>query len=266
MQKILDTFYYFRRWLTNVIAFLSLRLYGSETPWSDLLAGTFKSRKHQNFDLSHVDNIDLVLQEAKQGLLNAEARLASVGDKCKTLLTLASLLVALVGALLIKAPIEPFWLRVLFFTSMLALLNSVILICLIFDVRSSMNVVLDQEEVNLPSLDFKKCLTNLYWQCQVDQENKNDFLVEIYKVSRFYFLMAFTFLVLEFAIGFFLISPDSLAKATAQELRADSMFLSSVRGDKGERGDKGDPGAKGDPGSKGDKGDPSPAPPKHKGN
>src|SRR6266571_3791139 len=135
MQKVLDEFYWLRKRIVTAVAYLSLRLYGSETTWRDLWNGTFPSRKHQDLDLSQVGDIELVLAEAKQGLRNAEARQASVTDKCKTLLTLASLLVALIGALLSKTQPESIWLRVLFFASMLALLNSVTLICQIFDVR-----------------------------------------------------------------------------------------------------------------------------------
>jgi hypothetical protein len=258
LQKLLDGFLCSRKSLVTWIAYLSARLYGSEPTWKELYDGSFPSREHHDFNLDRVGDIDGVLEEAKQGLRNAEARQASVADKCKTLLTLASLLVGLVGVLLLKEPTEePLWLRVLFFISMLTLLNAVTLICLIFEVKFGMKVVVDEDEANLPNLDFKKCLTNLYRKCQVDQENKNDFLVEIYKVARFFFLSAFTLLVLEFAIGFFLVSPDSLAKETAKELRSDSTFLSSVRGEKGDTGPKGEPGAKGDQGPKGDKGDPT---------
>ncbi len=255
LQKVLDWFHGFRKWAVTWIAYLSVRLYGSEPTWQDLFLGRFRSHAHKDFNLNQVGNIDAVLEEAKQGLRNAEARLATCTDKCKTLLTLASLLVGLVGVLLVKAPVEPLWLRILFFISMLALLNAVILICMIFDVSAGMKVAVDEEEANLSAIDFKKCLTNLYRSCQVDQENRNDCLVEIYKVARFFFLTAFTLLVLEFAASFFLVSPDSIAKETAKELRSDPTFLSSVRGEKGDSGQKGDPGAKGDQGPKGDKGD-----------
>jgi hypothetical protein len=58
-----------------------------------------------------------------------------------------------------------------------------------------------------------------------------------------------------------LTSPDAQAKAIAKELRADTNFVQSIRGEKGDAGPKGDPGRsgpKGDPGPKGDRGDPGP--------
>jgi hypothetical protein len=256
MQRVLDAFYWFRKGLVTAIAYLSVRLYGSEASWDELWNERFTTFTHVNLDLNKVGDIDLVLAEARQRLASADSRQAGLADKCKTLLTLASLLVALVGALLLKEALEPLWLRILFFLSTLALANSVILVALVFGVRSEMTIAVEQQEAALSSLDLKKCLTNLYLRCHADRENQNDYLVEIYKVARFFFLLAFTLLIMEFSIGFFLLSPDSLAKATAKELRSDPTFLLSVKGDKGDRGDKGDQGPKGDMGPKGGPGAP----------
>ncbi len=254
MRRVLDGFYWFRKGLVTVLAFLSVRLYGSEASWSELWNERFTTFKHVNLDLGKVGDVDLVLLEARQRLAGADARQAGLADKCKTLLTLASLVVALVGALLFKETLGPLWLRVLFFLSALALFNSVILVSVIFGVRSEMIIAVEQQEADLSTVDLKKSLANTYLRCCADRENQNDYLVEIYKVARFFFLFAFTLIIMEFSLGYFLIPPDTLAKATATELRSNPTFLLSVKGDKGDRGDKGDQGPKGDAGPKGDPG------------
>jgi hypothetical protein len=261
LQKLFDGFFHFRKWLITLVAYVSLRLYGSEPSWDDLWNEKFKSFKHTNLNLNNAGDLDLMLVEVRERLKNAEARSAAVTDKCKTLLTLASLLMVLVGGLLFKATLGPLWARVFLFLTTLVLLNAITLVAVIFGVRSEMFIVIEQNEVDLQRDDFKKCLINLHLLCQVDRDNRNDYLVEIYRAARFYFLSALTILVLVLTINFFLISPDDQVKATARELRMDTNFLQSVRGDRGERGEKGNTGPKGDVGPKGDagiKGEPGP--------
>jgi len=143
----------------------------------------------------------------------------------------------------------------------------IMLMVVFFGVRSIMAIHIDQKEAALPRNDLKKQLINSHFQCQTELDNRTDYLVEVYKVARFYFLLAFTVLVLTVGVSSLLTPRDAQAKAVAKELRGDNTFLQSVRGDKGERGEKGesgvrgDPGAPGGPGPKGDrgpKGDPGP--------
>jgi hypothetical protein len=89
-------------------------------------------------------------------------------------------------------------------------------------------------------------------------DNRTDYLVEVYKAARFFFMSAFTVLVAVFCISFFVQSSDSQAKAVDSEFRSDRKFIQLIHGAKGERGDKGErgeKGEKGDRGTKGDKGD-----------
>jgi hypothetical protein len=60
--------------------------------------------------------------------------------------------------------------------------------------------------------------------------------------------MAFTVLVSLFILNLFLVTPKDNAIAVEQELRTDTNFLQSVRGEKGEQGSKGDQGPKGEKG------------------
>jgi hypothetical protein len=244
LQHILDGFYWLRKYFVTSITYLSLRLFGSEIKWSQLLSGIFVSTKHADRNLDNAGDLSLILTEAKNCLKNSEARLLAITDKCKNLLALSSILLTLVTVLLTKSPTDSIWIRILFLISALAFFDAVILLMVFFDVGVGMSIDITQKEVDLPDDDFKKCLINLYFKCRTDLDNRTDYLVEVYKVSRFLFLSAFTALVLLFSINLFLISPKDSAKAVALELWGDTNFLQSVRGEKGTPGVKGDPGSK----------------------
>jgi hypothetical membrane protein len=196
--------------------------------------------------------------EAKNSLQNAQERRDGVTDKCKTLLTLSSLLLTLIGILLLKTNFEMTWLRWLFLVPALAMLNAVVLLAVFFGIQTQMVIEISQSEIDLSGENLKKCLINLYFQCQTDLNNRTDYLVEIYKVSRFFFLSAFTTIVFLSLSSFFFVSPETTAKAVANQLETDTNFIQMVRGERGEpwlKGDIGEPGERGQPGSKGDKGD-----------
>jgi len=266
-RKALDGFYRLRKVMTTAIAYASLYIFGSEVTWSDLWNEKFVSSTKTSRDLNGAKDLDLLLSEAKSYFATAETRRTAITDKCKTLLTLSSLLLTLVGVLLPKLPLSSAWLQILFFVAAAALLNAVILLAIFFGVRRDMTMCLDPEEVSLGKDDLRKVLINNYFQCQSDLDNQNDYLVEVYKAARFFFLSAFTLLVVVFSLNFFHDSQNEQAKAVAKALRGDNTFLQSVHGDKGEPGPKGDAGLKGDqgpkgvPGPKGDigpKGEPGP--------
>ena len=98
-----------------------------------------------------------------------------------------------------------------------------------------MTVHIDQKEATLPEKDLKKKLINSHLQCQTELDNRTDYLVEVYKVARFFFLSAFSLLVLTVGLNSLLTSPDAQAKAIAIELRADTNFVQSIRGEKATR-------------------------------
>ena len=255
LQQILDRFYWLRKYLVTTITYLSLRSFGSEVIWSQVWNEDFETFKHADRNLNRAGDLSLVLIEVKDCLRNSESRLAAITDKCKNLITLSSLLLTLVAVLITKTSSDATWIRVLLLISALAFFNTVILLTVFFGVRAGMTVDIEQKEVDLPSDDLKKCLINLFLKCRTTLDNRTDYLVEVYKVARFYFLSAFTVLVLLFSLNLFLTSPNDLASATARDLRSDTNFLQSVRGEKGDPGPKGENGPKGERGEKGDSGE-----------
>jgi hypothetical protein len=263
-QKGLDGFHALRKKIVATITHLSFRLYATEVTWDEVYNQVFKdAREHKGLDLSTEENLDVLLEEARSGLKAAEARLGGVTDKCKTLLTLSSVFLALAGFLLPKSFSNSTWVALPFFLAGFAFLNVIMLLVVFFDVRVIMTVHIEQEEAVLPKADLKKRLINSHFQCRTELDNRTDYLVEVYKVARFFFLSAFTLLVITVGMNSLLTSPDAQAKAVAKELRSDTNFVQIVRGEKGDPGPKGEPGvpgpkgdlgAKGDPGLKGDRG------------
>jgi len=268
LQKGLDEFHYARKALITGVAYLSLRLYGSEVKLKALWDGTFTGSKHTNRNLDNAEGLDLLLDEAREIFGRAEARRVLVIDKCKMLLTLSSILLAAIGLLLPKTFAFSFpWMRICFFVAALAFVDVVVLLVFFIGVGTETRPWLHQEDVVLAEYDLKKSLINLYLQCETAAENRTDYLVEVYKAARFYFLSAFTLIALLFSINFFTQSPDDEMKATLQRLRGNQTFIDSIRGEKGDKGDKGakgdrgDKGEKGDTGPKGEKGDRDASPP-----
>jgi hypothetical protein len=107
-----------------------------------------------------------------------------------------------------------------------------------------MTIGIDQNEVELTSDDFEKCLVNQYFECATNLDNKTDYIVEVYKAARFFFLSAFTLVIILFAFKSFLISPNESAKVVARELLTDTNLLRSVRGERSDSGSSNDPRSK----------------------
>ena len=256
LQKVLDAFYYARKATITAITYCSLRSYGLEVKLEDIRKESYAGSKHVDRKLDKAQDLELLLEEAKEVFKRAEARRTLVMDKCKTLLTLGSLLLAVVGLLLPKSlAFGSAWMSILFFLAALAFLNVVILLAVSMGVGTETGISIDQADVDLKGEGRKKSFINLYLLCETATNNRTDYLVDVYKAARFYFLSAFTLVAALFAINFFLHSPDDEMKAVLQRLRGDQVFIESIRGQKGDKGDRGEKGDRGDKGDKGDKGE-----------
>ena len=103
-QKGLDGFHGLRKKIVTTITYLSFRFYATEVTWDEVFNETFKdAREYKELTLSTEENLDILLDEARTGLAAAETRRSGITDKCKTLLTLSSVFLALAGFLLPKS-------------------------------------------------------------------------------------------------------------------------------------------------------------------
>ncbi len=230
IQWPLDAFYWCRKGIAWLLAYCSLRAYGLEVSARNVWHGTYSNRQHVDLDLGQAGDPSGLLAMAKEGLKNAQDRRTVVTDKCKTLLTVSSLLLALIGLFLPKSfAFDAMWMQVVFFGAVMALLNTVTLLLVFFDVGKETEISLDQAYVEMSSDDVKKNLINLYLRCQTDTENRTDYLVDLFKAARFFFLSAFTIVVLLFSVNFFSESPNDETERIIQE----RCLYSLSRGDRG---------------------------------
>lgn len=259
VQRLLDGFHSLRQWLVTRLAFYSLRLYGLEDlTLGDVGCGSYSRQKHTDRKLENAKDLDALVAASRECLDNANNRRAAITDKCKTLLTMSSLLMGLVGFLLPKAfAFDATWMRVFGFLAMLALMNTITLLLIFFGVGRDSEVSLEQDDVDLDSENFKKSLINLYLRCQIDMDNRTNYLVDLYKAARFFALLAFAVFVALFSINFLCNSPRDQTKRIIRELRSDPALIELLRGpkgDEGEKGEQGDPGLQGRVRPKGERG------------
>lgn len=253
LRKALDAFYQARALATTAIVYGAFYVYGTEVTWEQAKAEKFDSREHKDLESLRESQLEVLVQEAKTCLRASEERRTSLSDKCKTMLTLSSVLLAFMGAVLPKISMDSLWAKVFFLISALPMLIAVLLFAVFFGVRPAMRVDIRQDDADRKPDDLKRTLINDYRRCATAQENQSDYLVEVYNVARFFFLSSLLALVCLFSANLFLSAPGAQAKAVANQLLSDTNFVQNIRGERGERGPKGD---HGDPGPKGDRGEP----------
>ncbi len=252
LQKLLDRFYLGRKALTSVLAYLSLRTFGLEIAWTDICAGKYSRSEHSDLQLESAIDTEALLSTARQCLTGAQERRTEITGKCHTLLTMASLLLGVIGLFSSTTVVaDSIWSKVLFFIAVAALLNTVTLLLVFFDVGVETKIVLDQHEVDLEGDDIRKNLINLSLQCQSDIDNRTDYLVDVYRTARCFFLFALTLATLMFCENLIRSPQHTRSQLFLQDLRSDPDLIELLRGSKGEQGEKGPTGEKGDRGIQG---------------
>lgn len=261
LQGLLDRFYYARRHCVMSLAFITLRIYGKEIRYCEVEAGTLESRKPTPLSLEDAQDIDLLLDASKESIANAESRRTVITDKCKTLLTLGSLLFGVIGLLLPKyLAFDSVWMRGLSALAIAILFNAIVLLLMFFDVGKEIVVALTQEDISLDEVNRKKSLLNQNLNCAAASENRTDFLVELYLAARFCFLSALTIVAGLVLTSVVMNSPRDQTEHIVRELRTDPTLTNLLRGPKGDngaKGDRGDQGIEGKQGLKGERGNDS---------
>lgn len=246
LQDILDRCFYARQHIVTAIAFLTLRVYGKEIEYGDVREGTFKSRKPPSLSLEEAKDVETLLNMSREGLANAEKRRTVVTDKCKTLLTLGSLLLGVIGLLLPKyLAFDSALMRGLSVLAIASVFNAIVLLLMFFDVGQEMEMSLAQADIPLDSVNLKKSLLNNYLKCIAASENRTDYLVELYRAARFCFLSALTIIAGLVLASVIMNSPADHTERIVRELRSDSELTTLLHGPKGLKGDRGEKGERG---------------------
>lgn len=207
-------------------------------------------------------SIETLLDVSEEVDGESKQRRLSVIDKCKSLLTLSSLLVAVVGSLLPKyLAFEGATLRILAVVSIGLLFNTIVLLLQFFDVGTESAIDLDDKAITSPKLQIQHTLLADRLLCIATRDSRTNYLVDIYKATRFCFASSFTIVVVLVVVGLLLHRPEDIAQRIVREIRSDVKLMNALTGPKGNPGQDGPAGAIGPMGSPGPAGSVGPAGP-----
>ncbi len=238
LTAILDRAYLRREAIGHWFAYVSIRILGIEPTLDDVKRAY--QEDHPKADFSGAQDADEVLSAAKNTYDSSSERRAYVIDKCKSLLTLASLFLALVGYVLPKGIGYPsIYIKVLIGVAIYLLVHAILLLLLFFDVRTGQEIFLDKETVELDSIQLKITLAEAYHDSKMVTDDGTRYLVNLYKAARF-----FVFSALFVASGLFCYGIGSQAvsdpvKDFTQSLRGDAELTKTLRGPEGKTGQAG---------------------------
>jgi Collagen triple helix repeat (20 copies) len=208
-----------------------------------------------------VEDSDDFLSLAKEVFDQSEKRKATIDDKCKTVLTISSISMAIITALLPRLPLPYLGIIPLFF-----IFASAFLVLVHLNVSRFRYPKLDAEYARLDATTRKKRRITDYLKDTRWNESVIDFHVDVYRASNRSLRLGLFILLLLAVVGS--IFGSTSEERAIQLLRADpkmTRLLQGPKGDPGARGPQGEtgaPGPKGDPGPKGPKGETGPSGPK----
>ncbi len=255
IRIVLDEVETARTYFVMSLTFVWMKVYGLETTWDDVVQGKYGQSKHTDLVLNDSTAIDEILAHAKNRLTDSKKRQAESLEKSKNLLAISSLLFGLIGTFLPQASaFGSTFFKLAFFVGMILLLNVVFLVLVSFGVGKYMEVTIDQEEANLPEPELKAVLVNSSHACASDNENRTDFLVDIYRTTRSLFLVAFVLFGLLFTVNLFSSAPETTTEDLVRSIRDDPDLVELLRGPRGKSGADGQNGPQGNRGLTGDKG------------
>jgi len=204
VQKVLDGFLYLRTWGLDVIVWLAIRLTAYELTFSQVKEKKKASnRVHVDLNLDSAGDVEGLLSHAKAQVDRAVARRAIVTDKCKTLFTFNTALLALIAIFQGKITELQFWESAVFYAAVVTFVVALLVLWTYFDVSGEIILPLEQRLVPLSKDDLKKSLVNSNLESAADIENRTDYLVDLYKTSRFFLMSGFVLLFIVFSHNYF---------------------------------------------------------------
>lgn len=242
----------------NRLTYVSFVIYGFEDYTLSRIKDKGKDETWQKLSFADEADLDVLLAEARNRLSVADERRTTVSEKCKTLLTIGSLVFAAVTILLPKwVTLDGLAQRGLFVLAMLALLNSVVLLLVFIDIGGEKVVSFGNNEAGHDAATLKGGLVNQYMDCVRSIDSRTDYLVDVYRTARFFLSSAIAIVVLLFVIQV-ATARSSNASDIIRELRSNPELIELLRGPKGESGPSGERGLTGPQGATGPAGPPGP--------
>lgn len=229
-QYVLDRLYEFRRWLMNAIVWSAIRLAAYEIPFEVVKQRTKpKNREHKDLHLDNAGDLGELLKTAEAQTKEATTRRTIVTDKCKTLFTFNTALLALIAFFQGKISELARWEFVLFYVAVISFLVALLVLWAYFDVGGELVISLKQDLVSLGKDDVQKSLINSNLECASEMDNRTDYLVDLYRTSRFYLMIGFVLLFITFSSKYFFKNSESTTDKVIRRLHDDEKFKEMVK-------------------------------------
>ena len=226
----LDPFYHARAWVFDAGVWAAIRVTAYEIPFADVRRKK-RSANHTHADL-HLEaagDLDALSARAEAKADESAGRRGAVTDKCKTLFTFNTALLALISVFQGKTSDLAAWEAVVFYAAVLAFVVALLVLWTYFDVTGEITDPLTQHDVGLNKEDLAKSQINSHLDRAADLDNRTDYLVDVYRTSRFYLMVGFCLLFLVFSHSYFARSFGSVADKVANKLKGDPKFKDMVR-------------------------------------
>lgn len=191
MQRILDCLLELRRSTEAAFVFALLRCCGFEYSYSGVRLGRSEVPGRAPLNLDTTGDLERVLTVV-QALFESELRRrVAVYEKYKVLLTLCSVVLTLLGVAVFSSPAASSpWTRVACACSVALLTSAIAVLLAAYDVHADMGIDISQQEVSLRQDDLAKSLINSYIAATSSLEQRNSFIVDLYRVARTCFTVA----------------------------------------------------------------------------
>lgn len=198
-----------------------------------------------------VEDSDDFLGLAKEVFDQSEKRKATIDDKCKTVLTISSISMAIITSLLPRLPLPYLGIIPLLF-----IFASAFLVLVHLNVSTFRYPTLDAEHARLDAATRRKRRITDYLKDARWNESVIDFHVDVYRASNRALRLGLLILLLFAVVGS--IFGSTTEERVIQMLRADPKMIRLLQGPKGAPGPQGPRGEIGPSGPNGDSGPPGP--------
>jgi len=174
------------------VAWYVMRIYGIECTFQEVQKGCYSCRQDEDSPIpDEIPSPDDVLELSRDIYKEENKRQSSVNEKCKVLLTISTILLALISLLLIKVSFS-FWGLFLVLFVFLA----VFMLLVYFDIGCYSRPNINKEMSTLEKDKFKLKLAGDYLSCANHNRQVHDFLVDVYRVAKNSLLLGLACLVI----------------------------------------------------------------------
>ena len=239
VTTLLDWGYRTRAAAGHLFVYLSIRLIGIE-PTLDEVKNAYAQPKRELSIFSEAQVPECILETAKDCYKASSDRRSYIIDKCKSLLTLASLFLGLFSYVLPKgASYQSDKVKCLVGVTIYLLVHAVLLLLLFFDVKSGQEIALTKDIIPLGEQELKISLAEAYYDSKQAIDDGTNYLVDLYKAARFFVFAALFVASGLFYFGFVTQSVSDPVRDFAKSVRGDAELIKILQGPQGVPGPTG---------------------------